>query len=68
MYYLITGFHGLHVTIGVVVLLVIAARTRRGDFDQDYYTPLELSALYWHLVDVVWIFVFPLMYLIGRAA
>jgi cytochrome c oxidase subunit 3 len=67
LYYFITGFHGLHVTIGVIVLLVMAKRTQRGDFDQDYHTPLELSALYWHLVDLVWIFVFPLMYLVGRA-
>lgn len=67
LYYFITGFHGLHVTIGVGVLLVMAARTHRGDFTQDYYTPLELSALYWHLVDIVWIFVFPLIYLIGRS-
>jgi cytochrome c oxidase subunit 3 len=67
LYYFITGFHGLHVLIGVVVLILMARRTHRGDFDQDYYTPLELSALYWHLVDVVWIFVFPLMYLVGRA-
>jgi cytochrome c oxidase subunit III len=67
LYYFITGFHSLHVTVGVVVLLVMARRTYRGDFDQDYHTPLEMSALYWHLVDLVWIFVFPLMYLIGRA-
>ncbi len=67
LYYFITGFHGLHVTIGVIVLLVMARRTHRGDFDQDYHTPLEMSALYWHLVDIVWIFVFPLIYLIGRS-
>ena len=53
--------------VGVVILLVMARRTYRGNFDQDYHTPLEMSALYWHLVDLVWIFVFPLMYLIGRA-
>lgn len=67
LYYFITLFHSLHVTIGVVVLIVMARRTHRGDFDQAYHTPLELTALYWHLVDVVWIFVFPLMYLVGRA-
>jgi cytochrome c oxidase subunit 3 len=68
LYYFITGFHSLHVLIGVVLLLVMAWRTLRLDFDQEYHTPLELSALYWHLVDLVWIFVFPLMYLIGRSA
>lgn len=67
LYYFITGFHGLHVTIGVGVLVAMATRTHRGDFDQDYYTPLEMTALYWHLVDIVWIFVFPLIYLIGRS-
>ena len=67
LYYFITGFHSLHVIIGVVLLLVMAWRTFHCHFDQDYHTPLELSALYWHLVDLVWIFVFPLMYLIGRS-
>jgi cytochrome c oxidase subunit III len=67
LYYVTTLFHGLHVTIGVVLLLVMARRTHRGDFRPRYHTPVELSALYWHLVDIVWIFVFPLMYLIGRA-
>ncbi|HEY3784806.1 MAG TPA: cytochrome c oxidase subunit 3 family protein [Steroidobacteraceae bacterium] len=66
LYYFITGFHGLHVSIGVAVLLVMAKKTHRGDFNQDYHTPLEMTALYWHLVDIVWIFVFPLIYLIGR--
>jgi cytochrome c oxidase subunit 3 len=67
LYYVTTGFHGLHVTIGVGLLLAMAWRTRRGDFDADYHTPVELTALYWHLVDIVWLFVFPLMYLVGRA-
>jgi cytochrome c oxidase subunit 3 len=66
LYYFITGFHSLHVLIGVVLLCIMAWRTFKRQFDQDYHTPLELSALYWHLVDLVWIFVFPLMYLIGR--
>lgn len=67
LYYFITGFHSLHVTIGVVLMLVMAWRTWHRAFDQDYHTPLELTALYWHLVDIVWIFVYPLIYLIGRA-
>lgn len=67
LYYFITGFHGLHVTIGIGLLLTMAWRTWRGAFDQDYHTPLELTALYWHLVDIVWIFVYPLVYLVGRA-
>jgi cytochrome c oxidase subunit 3 len=67
LYYFITGFHGLHVSIGVGLLLAMAWRTWRGAFDQHYHTPLELTALYWHLVDIVWIFVYPLIYLTGRA-
>jgi len=67
LYYAITGFHGLHVTIGVGVMLTMAWRTHHGAFDADYHTPLEISALYWHLVDLVWIFVYPLLYLVGRA-
>lgn len=67
LYYFITGFHGLHVTIGIGVLLTMAWRTHQGVYSPDYHTPLELSALYWHLVDIVWIFVYPLIYLVGRA-
>ena len=67
LYYFITLFHSLHVAIGVAVLLAMAWRTWRGAFDLDYHTPLELTALYWHLVDIVWIFVYPLIYLGGRA-
>ena len=67
LYYVTTGFHGLHVAIGVVLLLTMAIRTRRAEFGPDYHTPLEVTALYWHLVDIVWIFVFPLSYQVGRA-
>ena len=45
----------------------MAIRTRRAEFGSDYHTPLEVTALYWHLVDIVWIFVFPLYYQVGRA-
>jgi cytochrome c oxidase subunit III len=67
LYYFITGFHSLHVLIGVCVIATIAVRTRRGDYGPHRYTPPELTALYWHLVDIVWIFVYPLIYLVGRA-
>jgi cytochrome c oxidase subunit 3 len=67
LYYFITGFHSLHVTIGVVLMCVMGWRTWHRAFDADYHTPLELTALYWHLVDIVWIFVYPLIYLVGRA-
>jgi cytochrome c oxidase subunit 3 len=67
LYYVTTLFHGLHVTIGVVLLLVMALRVRSGDFPAGHHSALENAALYWHLVDIVWIFVFPLYYLVGRA-
>lgn len=67
LYYLITGFHSLHVLIGVVLLLVIAVRSWRGAFSSVYYTPIEITGLYWSLVDIVWIFVYPAIYLVGSA-
>lgn len=67
LYYFITGFHSLHVIVGVTVILVLAARVARGAFGPQRYTTLELTALYWHLVDIVWIFVYPLIYLVGRS-
>lgn len=68
LYYFITGFHSLHVLIGVVVISVLAVRVARGTFGPSRYTTLELTALYWHLVDIVWIFVYPLVYLVGRSS
>ena len=67
LYYFITGFHSLHVLIGVTIILVLALRVARGAFGPQHHTTLELTALYWHLVDIVWIFVYPLIYLVGRA-
>ena len=67
LYYFITGFHSLHVLIGVIVLTVLAIRVARGAFGPQRHTTLELAALYWHLVDIVWIFVYPLIYLVGRS-
>ena len=64
LYFLITGLHGIHVVVGMTVLAVIGVRAGRGAFGRDYYVPVELAGLYWHLVDVIWIFVFPLIYLI----
>ncbi|HEY6484462.1 MAG TPA: cytochrome c oxidase subunit 3 family protein [Steroidobacteraceae bacterium] len=67
LYYFITGFHSLHVLVGVTLILVLAARIHGGAFGPRRYTTLELTALYWHLVDIVWIFVYPLIYLVGRS-
>ena len=63
-FYLITSFHGAHVLSGVIYLTVIFFRTRRGDFDDGYTSEVELVGLFWHFVDLVWILVFTLVYLI----
>lgn len=65
IYFLMTGLHGIHVLIGIAVLTWLLLRTIKGDFSSQYYLPLELGGLYWHLVDVIWIFLFPLLYLIA---
>jgi cytochrome c oxidase subunit III len=64
LYYLITGLHGIHVVIGMTILAVIGVKAGRGAYTREYHVPVELAGLYWHLVDLIWIFVFPLIYLI----
>jgi cytochrome c oxidase subunit 3 len=64
IYYAMTGLHGIHVVIGMVVIGMLIYRATRGDFGPNYYTPVDLVGLYWHIVDLVWIFLFPLFYLI----
>ena len=64
LYYLLTGLHALHVTGGVIALIWLALRAHRGDFTPHHHLALELGGLYWHLVDVVWLFLWPLIYLI----
>lgn len=64
LYYLMTGLHGIHVLIGIGLMIWLLRRSLRGDFDSEYYTPVEITGLYWHLVDIIWIFLFPLFYLI----
>ncbi|PIR21543.1 MAG: cytochrome C oxidase subunit III [Deltaproteobacteria bacterium CG11_big_fil_rev_8_21_14_0_20_47_16] len=65
LYFIMTGLHGLHVLIGMGLIAWVLIRTRRNNFSSEYYTPVELTGLYWHLVDLVWIYLFPLMYLIA---
>ena len=62
--YLMTGLHGLHVVAGMGVLAWCTGLVARGDCHAGYETPLELGAMYWHLVDIIWIFLYPLLYLI----
>ena len=64
LYYLTTGLHGLHVLVGGTLLSVVAVRVKRGTVHAGDFVLLENSALYWHLVDLIWIFIFPLYYLI----
>ncbi|HEV7557084.1 MAG TPA: cytochrome c oxidase subunit 3 [Kofleriaceae bacterium] len=64
LYYLLTGLHAIHVTGGLVVLIWLAVKAARGRFTPDSHLALELGGLYWHLVDLVWIFLWPLLYLI----
>ena len=63
-YWGLTGLHALHMVIGVGLLLWMIWRARRGDFGPEYYGPVEVMGLYWHFVDIVWIFLFPFLYLI----
>ena len=67
LYFLLTGLHGLHVVIGMTILTVLMVLAWRGHYDHGYSTPLELGGMYWHLVDLVWIFLYPLLYLVSRA-
>jgi len=65
LYFAMTGLHALHMVIGAGILLVLIAMAWRGRFSPEYHAPVELSGLYWHFVDIVWIFLFPLLYLVG---
>ncbi|MCB9638089.1 MAG: cytochrome c oxidase subunit 3 family protein [Myxococcales bacterium] len=64
LYFVMTGMHALHVLVGVGLLVWIYFKTRAGQFSAEYYTPVENVGLYWHLVDLIWIFLFPLLYLV----
>lgn len=65
IYFIMTGLHGFHVIAGMIVITWMIIKTSRNKFSPEYYTPLELTGLYWHLVDLIWIYLFPLLYLIG---
>jgi cytochrome c oxidase subunit III len=65
-YFGMTGMHALHMLIGIGLLSVLIRLAWHGRFSPDYHTPVEMIGLYWHFVDVVWIFLFPLLYLLGR--
>ncbi len=65
LYFMLTGLHGLHVLAGMAVLGTVLFLAGRGKFTEDYHTPVEMSGVYWHFVDLVWIYLFPLLYLVG---
>jgi cytochrome c oxidase subunit 3 len=66
LYFAMTGLHAAHMVIGLGVMAVMLVMTWRGRFSARWHTPIEISGLYWHFVDIVWIFLFPLLYLVDR--
>ena len=64
VYFCLTGLHGIHVVVGIGFLFWLLFRSYRGDFTPDYFAPVDFVGLYWHVVDLIWIFLFPLLYLI----
>jgi cytochrome c oxidase subunit 3 len=65
LYFCMTGLHGIHVIVGMCLITWVAIKTRRGEFNSHYYTPVEGVGIFWHIVDLIWIFLFPLLYLVG---
>jgi cytochrome c oxidase subunit III len=66
IYFIMTGMHAVHMIIGVGLISVILVLSIKGRYGPKYYNPVEISGLYWHFVDIIWIFLFPLLYLLGR--
>jgi cytochrome c oxidase subunit III len=66
IYFVMTGLHALHVTIGIFILAIVGWYAYRGRYSPQYHNPVHISGLYWHFVDVVWIFLYPLLYLIAH--
>ncbi len=64
-YFMMTGLHGIHVLAGMCLILWVLLRAQKGEFSSNYFTPVEGVGLFWHLVDLIWIFLFPLLYLVG---
>ncbi len=65
IYFAMTGLHALHMIIGIGMMLILIVFARKGRYTPEYHAPVELGGLYWHFVDIVWIFLFPLLYLLG---
>ena len=65
IYFTMTGLHAVHILGGMGAITLMIVRTLKDHFSAEYYTPIELTGLYWHLVDLIWIYLFPLLYLVG---
>ena len=65
IYFLMTGLHGIHVLAGMAAITWLLVRSAKGQFGPAYFTPVDFVGLYWHLVDLIWIFLFPLLYLVS---
>lgn len=68
MYFAMTGVHALHMIVGIGLVAWIARNVRKGTYTTEYYSPVEITGLYWHFVDIVWIFLYPLLYLVDLTA
>jgi cytochrome c oxidase subunit 3 len=68
LYFGMTGLHALHMIVGVGIILFLIVQANKGAYGPAWHTPVELFGLYWHFVDIIWIFLFPLLYLIDRSA
>ncbi len=64
-YFMMTGLHGIHILIGIALMWWLYVKAGKGMFSSSYYTPVDLIGLYWHIVDIIWIYLFPLYYLIS---
>lgn len=64
-YFIMSGLHGIHVLLGMGLITWVMIRAMRGEFDEHYYTPVEGVGIFWHIVDLIWIYLFPILYLIG---
>ena len=67
LFFTMTGFHALHVISGVVFLAIVYRNARKGLYNQERHFPVEASVVYWHFVDVIWVFIYPALYLIGKS-
>ncbi len=66
LYFIMTGLHALHMVVGAGLLTMLIVQAQRGKFSAEYNTPIDMIGLYWHFVDIIWIYLFPLLYLIDR--